>query len=165
MLDVGVSLLPVDSWIVASKPWWSKHYIRQNLQDLEVMTKYKLSNSNISSRVVPYFDLDTSCCQDMSRVSQFIEGKSRPLCRLHRHKVTSRSTVDQQFHAGVEGVFTTCANAPSNREQRRMLRFSSLDSDTSKRRILFGFIGAGGGVQLFSRTSATRSSELFSRPL
>ena len=58
----------------------------------------------------------------------------------------------------------TCANAPSNREQRRMLRFGSFDSDTSKRRILFGFIGAGGGVQLFSRTSATRSSELFSRP-
>ena len=129
------------------------------------MTKYKLPNSNISSRVLPYFDLDTSCCQDMSRVSQFIEGKSRPLCRLHRHKVTSRSTVDQQFHAGVEGVLTTCANAPSNREQRRMLRFSSFDSDTSKRRILFGFIGASGGVQLFSRTSATRSSELFSRPL
>ena len=40
------------------------------------MTKYKLSNSNISSRVVPYFDLDTSGCQDMSRFSQFIEGKS-----------------------------------------------------------------------------------------
>ena len=97
--------------------------------------------------------------------SQFIEGKSRPLCSLHRHKVASRSTVDQQFHAGVKGVVTTCANAPSNREQRRMLRFGSFNIDTSKCRIRSGFIGPGGGVQLFSRTSATRSSELFSRPL
>ena len=47
------------------------------------MTKYKLSNSNISSSVVLYFDLDTSGCQDVSRVSEFIEGKSRPLCSLH----------------------------------------------------------------------------------
>ena len=47
------------------------------------MTKYKLSNSNISSGVVPYFDLDTSGCQDVSRVSQFIAGKSRSLCNLH----------------------------------------------------------------------------------
>ena len=47
------------------------------------MTKYKLSNSNIGSRVVPYFDLDTSGCQDVSRVSQFIEGKLRRLCSLH----------------------------------------------------------------------------------
>ena len=129
------------------------------------MTRYKLSNSNISSRLVPYFDLDTSRCQDLSWVSQFIERKSRPLCRLHRHKVAGRSTVDQQFHAVVKGVFTTCANAPSNREQRRMLRFGSFDIDTSKCRILLGFMGAVGGVQLFLRTSATRSSVLFSRPL
>ena len=129
------------------------------------MTKYKLSNPNISSRVVLHFDLDTSGCEDVSRVSQFIEGKSRPLCSLHRHKVAGRYTVHQKFHAGVKGVLTTCANAPSNREQRGMLRFGSFDIDTSKCRILFGFIGAGGGVQLFSRTSATRSSELFSRPL
>ena len=59
------------------------------------MTKYKPFNSNKSSRVVPYFDLDTSGCQDVSRVSQFIEGKSRPLCSLHRHKVAGRSTADQ----------------------------------------------------------------------
>ena len=39
-----------------------------------MVTKYKLSNSNMSSRVVPYFDLDTSGCQDVSRVSQFREG-------------------------------------------------------------------------------------------
>ena len=83
MLDVGVPFLPVDSWVVASKPWYSKYQIRQSLQDLEVMTKYKLSNSNISSRVVPYFDLDTSGCQDVSRVSRFIEGKSGPLWSLH----------------------------------------------------------------------------------
>ena len=129
------------------------------------MAKYRLSNWNISSRVVPYFDLDTSGCQDVSRVSQFIEGKSRPLCSLHRHKIAGRSTLNQQFHAGVKGVFTTCANAPSNREQIRMLRFGSFDSDTSKCRILFEFMGAGGGVQLFWRMSATRSAELFSRPL
>ena len=83
MLDVSVPFLPVDSWIVASKPCQFKYLIRQNLQDLEVMTKYKLSNSHISYCVVPYFDLDTSGCQDVSRVSQLIEGKSRPLCILH----------------------------------------------------------------------------------
>ena len=83
MSGVGVPFLPVDSWSVAWKPWLSKYYIPQNLQDLEVMTKYKLSNSNISSHVVLYFDLDTSGCQDVSRVSQFIEGKSRPLCSVH----------------------------------------------------------------------------------
>ena len=59
----------------------------------------------------------------------------------------------------------TCAIAPSNREQRRMRMLCSFDVDTSKCRIPFGFIGAGGGVQLFLRTSASRSSEMFSRPL
>ena len=83
MLDVCVPFLPVDSLIVPSKPWQSKYHIRQNLGGLEVMSKYEFSNWNIGSRVVPYFDLDTSGCQDVSRVSQFIEGKSRPLCSLH----------------------------------------------------------------------------------
>ena len=59
------------------------------------MTKHKLSNSNTSSRVVPYFDFDTSGCEHVSRVSPFIEGKLRPLCSLHRHKVAGRSAVDQ----------------------------------------------------------------------
>ena len=48
-----------------------------------VMSKYKFSNSNIGSCVVPYFDLDTSGCQELFRASQFIEGKSRLLCSLH----------------------------------------------------------------------------------
>ena len=58
-----------------------------------------------------------------------------------------------------------CANAPSNREQRRMLRFGSFDVDTPKCRILFGFTGTDGGVQLFSRTSTTRSPMMLPRPL
>ena len=57
-----------------------------------------------------------------------------------------------------------CANAPSNREQRRMLRFGSFDVDTPKCRVLFGFAGTDGGVQLFSRTSTTRSSKMLPRP-
>ena len=83
MLDVCVPFLPLDSRIVASKPWQSKYHIRQNLQDLEVMSKYKFPNSNIGTRVVRYFDLDNFCCQNVSRVSQFIEGMLRPLCSLH----------------------------------------------------------------------------------
>ena len=59
----------------------------------------------------------------------------------------------------------TCANAPPNAEQRRMLRFRSFDVDTPKCRILFGFVGTDGGVQLFSRTSTTRSSKMLFRPL
>ena len=62
MLAVRIPFLPVDSWIIASKLWYSKPHIRQNLQDLEVMSKYEFSNSNIGSRVVWYFDLDTSGC-------------------------------------------------------------------------------------------------------
>ena len=60
---------------------------------------------------------------------------------------------------------TTWANAPSNREQRRMLRFGSLDVDTPKCRILFGLIGTDGGVQLLSRTSTTRSLQMSPRLL
>ena len=59
----------------------------------------------------------------------------------------------------------TCANAPLNREQRRMLRFGSFDVDTPKCRILFGFTGTDGGVQLFSKTSTTRSLKMLPRPL
>ena len=58
----------------------------------------------------------------------------------------------------------TCANAPWNREQRRMLRFRSFDVDAPKHPILFGFVGTDGGVQLFLRTSITRSSKMLSRP-
>ena len=58
----------------------------------------------------------------------------------------------------------TCANAPLNRDQRRMLRFSSFDVDTPKCRILFGFVGTDFGVQLFSRTSTSRSSKMPCRP-
>ena len=46
-----------------------------------------------------------------------------------------------------------------------MLRFGSLDVDTSKCRILFGFVGTDGGVQLFSRSSTTRSLKMLPRPL
>ena len=56
------------------------------------------------------------------------------------------------------------ANAPSNREQSRMFRFSSLDIDTPTCSILFGFVNTDGGVQLFWRTSATRSSNKLFRP-
>ena len=56
-----------------------------------------------------------------------------------------------------------CANAPSNREQSRMLRFGSFDFDTPMCRIPFGFVGTDGGVQLFSRTSTARSSKMLFR--
>ena len=59
----------------------------------------------------------------------------------------------------------TCADALLNREQRRMLRFGSFGVDTPKCRILFRFTGTDGGVQLFSRTSTTRSSQMPPRPL
>ena len=39
-----------------------------------------------------------------------------------------------------------------------MLRFGSFDVDTRKCLILLAFVGTDGGVQLFSRTSTTRSS-------
>ena len=129
-----------------------------------MVSKYEFSNSNISSRVVSHVDWDTSGCQDVSRVGQIVEGKSRPLCSLHRQEVTCRSTVDSQFRPRVKGVLTTCQNAPSNREQRRMLRFGSFDIDTPKCRILFGFVGTDGGVQLFLRTSTTRSSRMLYSP-
>ena len=58
----------------------------------------------------------------------------------------------------------TCANAPSNPEQSCMLRFGSSDVDSPKCQILFGFVDTDGGVQLFSRTSATRSSKMLFRP-
>ena len=128
------------------------------------MSKYEFCNPNIGSRVGSHLALDTSGCEDVSRVCQFVEGKSRPLCSLHRHEVTGCSTVDYKFHTGVKGIITTCANAPSNREQRRMLRFSSFDVDTPKCRILFGIAGTDGGVQLFSRTSTNRSSKMLPRP-
>ena len=46
-----------------------------------------------------------------------------------------------------------------------MFGFGSLDVDTLKCRSFFGFVGTDGGVQLFSRTSATRSSKVLLRPL
>ena len=100
----------------------------------------------------------------MSGVGEFIEGKSPHPCSLHRHEVTCCSTVDQQFHAGVERLVSKCANAPSNCEQSRMFRFGSFNVDTPKCQILFGFVNTDGGVQLFSRTSATRSSKVLFRP-
>ena len=45
-----------------------------------------------------------------------------------------------------------------------MFRFGSLNVDTPKCRILFGFVDTDGGVQLFSRTSATESSKMLFRP-
>ena len=128
------------------------------------MSKYELSTSNINSPVVSHFDLDTSGGYDVSGVGQFVEGKSRPLCSLHRHEVTRFSTIDQKFYAGVEGVVSTCANAPSNREQTRMLTFGSFHDDTPKCRILSGFVDAEGKVQLFSTTSASRSLNMLFRP-
>ena len=94
MSYVRIPLLPVDSRILASKPWWPRYDIWQNLQNLEVMPKYDFSNSDISSRVVPYLDPETSSGQDVSRVGQLVEGKSRPLCSLHRQKVTRCFTVN-----------------------------------------------------------------------
>ena len=128
------------------------------------MSKYELSNSNIRSRVVSHLALDTSGGYDVSGVDQLMEGKSRPLCSLHRHEVTRCSTVDYQIHAGVKRVVATCANAPSNREQSRMFRFGSFGVDTPKCRILFWFVCTDCGVQLVSRTSAMRSSKMLSRP-
>ena len=45
-----------------------------------------------------------------------------------------------------------------------MLRLCSFDVDTPKCQNLFRFVGTHGGVQLFSRTSATRSSKMLFRP-
>ena len=45
-----------------------------------------------------------------------------------------------------------------------MLSLGSFDVDTPKCRILLRFIGADGGVQLFSRTSTTRPLQMSSRP-
>ena len=42
--------------------------------------------------------------------------------------------------------------------------FGSFDVDTPKCRILFGFVDTDGGVQLFWRTSATRSSKMLFSP-
>ena len=53
------------------------------------MSKYKFSNSNISSHVVSYFTLHTSVSHALC---EFVEGKSCPLCCLHRHETTGRST-------------------------------------------------------------------------
>ena len=62
MLYVRIPFLPADSRIVAPKPWYPKYHIWQRLQNLEVMSKYEFSNSNISSRVVSHLDLDTCGC-------------------------------------------------------------------------------------------------------
>ena len=58
----------------------------------------------------------------------------------------------------------TCANAPSNRDQRRMLSCGAFGVDTPKCRILFGFVGTDGGVHLISRTITTRSWKMLFRP-
>ena len=54
--------------------------------------------------------------------------------------------------------------APSNREQSRMFRFSSLVVNSPKCRIFLELVNTGGGVQLFSRTPATKSSIVLPRP-
>ena len=59
-----------------------------------MVSKYKFSESNIGSRVVPYFDWDTSGSRDVSWVCEFVEGKSRPLCCLHQHEITCHSTIE-----------------------------------------------------------------------
>ena len=45
-----------------------------------------------------------------------------------------------------------------------MLTFSSFDVDTHDCQILFGFVGTDGAVQLFSKTSTTRSWKMLFRP-
>ena len=45
-----------------------------------------------------------------------------------------------------------------------MFRFSSFDVDAPTCRIFFGFVDTDGGVQLFSRTSATKSSKMLFNP-
>ena len=61
----------------------TKHHIRQNPQNIEVVLKYELPNSKSSSCVVWYFDLDTSNGYDVSRVCEFVEWELRPLRCLH----------------------------------------------------------------------------------
>ena len=45
-----------------------------------------------------------------------------------------------------------------------MFEFGSLDVDTPKCPILFGFVDTDGGMQLFSRMPASRSSKMLLRP-
>ena len=68
------------------------------------------------------------------------------------------------MHSRVERVVLTRRKVPSNHEQSRMFRFGSLDVDTPRCHILFGFLDTGGGVQLFSSTSAAKSSMVLHRP-
>ena len=121
------------------------------------MLKYESSNTNISSRVVPYFVLDTSGSHDVSWVCEFVEGKPRPLGCLHRHEIACCSKIELHVHScWVQRVVSTHRKASSCREQGRMFWLSWLNVDTSKCRMFRGF-AAGGGVQLFSRTFTTRS--------
>ena len=65
------------------------------------MSIYEFWNANLGSRimVVLCFDLDTSGSHNVSWMGEFIEWKSRPLCCLHRHEITCRSTIEQHVYS------------------------------------------------------------------
>ena len=84
-----IPLLPVDNLVIASRPWELENHKWQNLQDLQVVLKYKFSNSNISSRVVSHFDVDTSSGHEVTWLRESGDRKLRTLYFFH-----PRSTVD-----------------------------------------------------------------------
>ena len=144
-MHVSISFCPIDSRIVASEPWYSQYHVRKDLKDLETVSKYKIPHPDVDTGVVPRFNLDSSGSQDVAGASQFIEGKSRPPCYLHRQKIASCSTIEQHLHPHcIFGASSMRGEAARDREKSRMFRVL----DTFRGHTFFGF---DGGVQLFSR--------------
>ena len=121
--DVRLNAIPpTDSWAVVSKVWYPKHHIWQNLENLKVMSKYQMSKTNIGWRVVPHLRLDKSGRHDLSCVSEFVEGKLRPLCCLHRNEITCFPTPKQHMYScSIWRLLCMHRKTSSNRGQSGML--------------------------------------------